>query len=142
MTKMDDICNFYKETGSQLCHDKPGNDFSACSNGNRQNKTGACPEWPVYNSIPVLNRCIPKAIKNVGDTIIVNLYGLINSWDVIEQILGDLYKTWREILSLSFLAFGKIYRAATVLLEHFSPEGLAYIETLLCTLISLNNYSF
>lgn len=106
MTTMNDICKFYEETGSQLCHDKPGNDLSACSNGNRKNKTGSCPGLPVYNSIPVLNRCIPKAIKDVGETIIANLYGLINSWDIIEQILGDLYKTWREILSLSFLAFG------------------------------------
>ncbi|CAD1481259.1 unnamed protein product, partial [Heterotrigona itama] len=105
MTRMNDICKFYEETGSQLCHDKPGNNFSACSNGNRKNKTGSCPGLPVYNSTPVLNRCIPKAIKDVGETIIANLYGLINSWDIIEQILGDLYKTWREILSLSFLAF-------------------------------------
>ncbi|KOX69985.1 CTL-like protein 1 [Melipona quadrifasciata] len=108
MTTMNDICKFYEETGSQLCHDKPGNNFSACNNGNRKNKTGSCPELPVYNSIPVLNRCIPKAIKDVGETIIANLYGLINSWDIIEQILGDLYKTWREILSLSFLAFASI----------------------------------
>ncbi|XP_076162811.1 choline transporter-like protein 1 isoform X2 [Ptiloglossa arizonensis] len=105
MTTMNDICKFYEETGSQLCHDKPRNNFSACSNGNRKNKTGSCPELPVYNSIPILNRCIPKAIRDVGETIIANLYGLINSWDVIEQILGDLYKTWKEILALSFLAF-------------------------------------
>ncbi|XP_076278336.1 choline transporter-like protein 1 isoform X2 [Lasioglossum baleicum] len=105
MTTMNDICKFYEETGSQLCHDKPGNDFSACSNGNKENKTGSCPGLPVYNSIPVLNRCIPKVIKEAGETIVANLYGLINSWDIIEQILGDLYKTWREILALSFLAF-------------------------------------
>lgn len=30
MTTMNDICKFYKETGSQLCHDKPGNNLSAC----------------------------------------------------------------------------------------------------------------
>lgn len=104
MTTMNDICKFYKETGSQLCHDKPGNNLSVC-NGNIKNIIGSCPEL-VYNSIPVLNRCIPK---DVGETVIANLYGFINSWDIIEQILGDLYKTWREILALSFLAFGMIY---------------------------------
>lgn len=105
--KMEDICKFYKETGSQLCHDRPGSDFSACNSESGKFKNGSCPEWPVYPSIPVLNRCIPTAVKEVGDVIISNLYGVINSWDVIEQVLGDLCKTWRLILALSFLACGK-----------------------------------
>lgn len=105
--KMEDICKFYKETGSQLCHDRPGGDFSACSSENSIFKNGSCPLRPVYPGTPVLNRCIPKAMKEVSETIISNLYGLINSWDVIEQVLGDLYKTWRQILALSFLACGK-----------------------------------
>lgn len=104
---MEDICAFYEETGSRLCHDRPDGNFSACSSGSSKFKNGSCPELPVYSSTPVLNRCIPKLIQDVGETIISNLYGLINSWDVIEQVLGDLYKTWREILALSFLAFGK-----------------------------------
>lgn len=107
LRSMKDICDFYEKTESQLCHDRPGSDFSACNSGSSKFKNGSCPELPVYSSTPVLNRCIPKAIQDVGETIISNLYGLINSWDVIEQVLGDLYKTWREILALSFLAFGK-----------------------------------
>ncbi|XP_014482169.1 PREDICTED: CTL-like protein 1 [Dinoponera quadriceps] len=105
LKSMKDICDFYEKTGSQLCHDRPGSDFSACNSGSSKFKNGSCPELPVYPSTPVLNRCIPKAIHDVSETIISNLYGLINSWDVIEQVLGDLYKTWREILALSFLAF-------------------------------------
>ncbi|KYN03777.1 PREDICTED: CTL-like protein 1 [Cyphomyrmex costatus] len=101
---MEDICKFYKETGSQLCHDRPGGDFSACNSESSIFKNGSCPERPVYPSIPVLNRCIPKAVKEVSETIISNLYGLINSWDVIEQVLGDLCKTWKQILALSFVA--------------------------------------
>lgn len=104
---MQDICTFYDKTGSQLCHDRPSSVFSACSSESSIFKNGSCPDLPVYSSSPVLNRCIPHAIQNVTETIISNLYGFINSWDVIEQILGDLYKTWREILALSFLAFGK-----------------------------------
>lgn len=104
---MNDICTFYKETGSQLCHDRPGGDFSACNSQSSKFKNGSCPEMTIYPSTPVLNRCIPKAVQDVGETIISNLYGLINSWDVIEQVLGDLYKTWKQILALSFLACGK-----------------------------------
>lgn len=107
LNDINDICTFYKETGSQLCHDRPGGGFSACNSESSKFKNGSCPKWPVYPSVPVLNRCIPKAVQDVSETIISNLYGLINSWDVIEQVLGDLYKTWRHILALSFLACGK-----------------------------------
>jgi len=107
LENINDICTFYKETGSQLCHDRPGGDFSACNSESSKFKNGSCPKLPVYSSIPVLNRCIPKAVKDVSETIISNFYGLINSWDVIEQVLGDLCKTWRQILGLSFLACRK-----------------------------------
>lgn len=107
LSKMEDICKFYKDTGSQLCHDRPGADFSACNSDSSIFKNGSCPERPVYPSTPVLNRCIPRAVKEVSETIVSNLYGLINSWDVIEQVLGDICKTWRQILALSFVACGK-----------------------------------
>ena len=106
LSSMNDVCRFYKETGSQLCHDRPGGNFSACSNSITKNKTGSCPELPIYDSIPILNRCIPKAVKETTGAIVSNLYGLINSWDILEQITGDLYKTWMQILSFTFLAFG------------------------------------
>lgn len=131
MTTMNDICKFYKETGSQLCHDKPGNNLSAC-NGNIKNITGSCPEL-VYNSIPVLNRCIPKAIKDVG--VIANLYGFINSWDIIEQILGDLYKTWKEILSLSFLAF--VLSLFMIAIFHLLAHIVTWIVMILVTITTI-----
>lgn len=56
-----------------------------------------------FCSSPVLNRCVPK----VAEALISNFYGLLNSWDVIEQILGDLYNTWKEILGLTVLSLGK-----------------------------------
>ena len=108
MNTINDICQFYKDTGSQLCHDHPGSEFTACNNQSK-NKTGYCPKPPVYESTPIVNRCIPKAIKAATSTLISNLYGVLNSWDLIEQILGDLYKTWRVILGLSFLSFCTIF---------------------------------
>lgn len=111
LNDMNDVCKFYDTTKSQLCHDKPGSGFSACKDpyrGSRKNTTGSCPVFPVYDSKPILNRCIPKAVTEVTKSIASNLYGVLNSWDTIEQVLGDLYKTWREILALSFLAFGML----------------------------------
>lgn len=103
-----DTCKFYKDTGSKLCYDKSNSDFSACHSGdNKLSPTGFCPDYPVYESTPILNRCIPKSIGEVGNVIISNLYGLLNSWDTVQQILGDLYLTWKHILALSLLAFCK-----------------------------------
>lgn len=58
-------------------------------------------------STPVLNRCVPKPVKEISDAILSNVYGLLNSWDTLEQILGDLYITWGEILGLTVLSLGK-----------------------------------
>lgn len=105
MVNIDNICQFYKDTGSQLCFDDPKFGVNACNYNNQHNLT-MCPKPPIYDSTPILNRCVPKIVKDVTSGLVYNLYGLLNSWDVIEQILGDLYKTWREILFLSVLAFG------------------------------------
>lgn len=56
-----------------------------------------------FSSSPVLNRCVPK----VAEALISNFYGLLNSWDVIEQILGDLYSTWKEIFGLAVLSLSE-----------------------------------
>ncbi|KAI4485321.1 hypothetical protein M0804_006826 [Polistes exclamans] len=136
MNNMEDVCRFYKETGSQLCHDKPGSNFSACSTGgNTHNKTRPCLGLPVYDSVPILNRCIPKAVQDVGETIISNLYGLINSWDVIEQILGDLYKTWREILALCFLAF--VLSLFMIAIFHLLASIVTWIVMILVSIASV-----
>lgn len=103
---MQDVCNFYIETNSQLCHDKFENGMSICSD-NSKNATGICPKnFPIYESRPLLNRCIPKSISEKGKNLAHNLYELLNSWDFLKQALADLYKTWREILALSLLSFG------------------------------------
>lgn len=52
------------------------------------------------SSVPVLNRCVPVPVKEL-------VFSVLNSWDTVEQVLGDLYATWREILGLTLLAFGK-----------------------------------
>lgn len=62
--------------------------------------------FPPYYSDPIIHRCIPRPVKDVLTQIISNLYGVLNSWDAVEQVLSDLYGTWKEILALSCLAFG------------------------------------
>lgn len=65
-------------------------------------------------SVTVLNRCVPKPVKELGENLLSNFYGLLNSWDTLEQILGDLYNTWKEILGLACLAFGMFLFVTTI----------------------------
>lgn len=70
---------------------------------------GPCPKFPVYNSTTVLNRCVPLPLKEIASQLISNLYSVLNAWDTIDSILGDLFTCWREILVLTFVALGKSF---------------------------------
>ncbi|CAG5103065.1 Similar to Ctl1: Choline transporter-like 1 (Anopheles gambiae) [Cotesia congregata] len=134
MVNIDNICQFYKDTGSQLCFDDPKFGVNACNYNNQHNLT-MCPKPPIYDSTPILNRCVPKIVKDVTSGLVYNLYGLLNSWDVIEQILGDLYKTWREILFLSVLAF--VLSLCTIAIFHLLATFVTWIVMVLVSGTSL-----
>lgn len=60
-----------------------------------------------FGSNPVLNRCVP--LKGEGPTgVLYNLYGYLNTMDVLEQVLADLYASWDLILIFIFLTLGKL----------------------------------
>lgn len=65
---------------------------------------GPCPVFPVYKSSPVLNRCIPDAIQGMSSSFISNMYGMLNSWDSLEEMISDVYESWNWILILSFIS--------------------------------------
>ncbi|XP_043275999.1 choline transporter-like 1 isoform X2 [Venturia canescens] len=102
MNSLKDVCQFYKETGSQLCH--PAGDFSPCDDRSK-NKTGYCPPMPVYDSIPILNRCIPKAIKDATATLISNLYVLSLFMIAIFHLLASVV-TWIIMFLVSVACIG------------------------------------
>lgn len=105
---LDQINQFYRETGSNLC--RYDYDFnSPKSDSNKVNDLlGPCPTLPVYESIPVLHRCFPKPVKEIAQKVFSEFYEYLNSWETIEQILADLYSSWKELIIFSFVAFGKL----------------------------------
>lgn len=112
LNKVEDIHKYYLETGVNLCrYDYNFADFQAVNPINKtilSSALGPCPSLPIYESKPVLNRCVPKAFKDIKEVVLNNFYGLLNSWGTLEQILGDVYNTWRVILCLTFLSLCKI----------------------------------
>ncbi|XP_019877096.2 choline transporter-like 1 [Aethina tumida] len=101
---------------------------------------GPCPVLPVYESIPVLNRCVPKPVKEVGEAVLNSFYGLLNSWDTLEQILGDLYKTWKEILILTCGAL--VVSLLTILMLHCLAHLVSYIIMIAFSIASIGGTGY
>lgn len=106
MESMNDLQNFYRETGSNLCrYDISLNNLTSTSNLNSY--IGPCPTLPVYESFPLLNRCFPKSAQDLAKRVFTDFYDLLNSWDTIEQMLSDLYSSWKEMIICVIVAFSK-----------------------------------
>ncbi|XP_060801052.1 choline transporter-like 1 isoform X2 [Amyelois transitella] len=99
-----DIQNFYRETGSNLCR-YDINPNNVTSTKDLHHYIGPCPTLPVYDSFPLLNRCFPKSAKDVAERVVKDFYDLLNSWDTIEQMLSDLYSSWKEMIICVIIAF-------------------------------------
>ncbi|XP_050498567.1 choline transporter-like 1 [Diabrotica virgifera virgifera] len=101
---------------------------------------GPCPSLPIYEGVSVLNRCVPKQVTEVGEAIVSNFYGLLNSWNVVEQVLGDLYSTWKEILGLTFLAL--VLSLLTISILHCLAHLVSYIIMIGFTIASIAGTAF
>lgn len=64
-----------------------------------------CPHFPVYQSVPVLNRCVPKATNKLGLRLIYNIHAYLNDVELFQQIFSDFYASWDKILGLTLAAF-------------------------------------
>ncbi|GLV34162.1 Choline transporter-like 1 [Carabus blaptoides fortunei] len=142
MDKLEDLYKFYQETGTNLC--RYDINFTQAANSKTKDvinsPLGPCPKLPVYESTSVLNRCVPKPVKDVAEQILSNFYGLLNSWDTLEQILGDLYNTWWEMLGLAFLAF--LLSLFTVSIMHLLASLVSYIVMILVSIACIAGTSF
>lgn len=106
LESLTDIQNFYRETGSNVC--RYDIDLNNVINSNAlHNFIGPCPTLPVYESFPLLNRCFPKSAKEIAEKVFTDFYDLLNSWDTIEQMLSDLYSSWKEMIICVIIAFSK-----------------------------------
>ncbi|XP_046681197.1 choline transporter-like 1 isoform X2 [Homalodisca vitripennis] len=101
---------FYDQTGSNLCrYDFDLAHYEGVPHNLSENVTitsplGPCPTLPIYKSLPILNRCVPEPVTTVVRGIIQEMYGLLNSWDLGEQVLSDIYAAWPYIAGLTLLS--------------------------------------
>ncbi|XP_018324863.1 CTL-like protein 1 [Agrilus planipennis] len=144
ISKIEDFQTYYWKSGNNLC--KYGFDFKHFSNNSIKDKNmlsspfGPCPVLPVYKSKPILNRCVPKSIKDLAEGLLSNIYELLNHWDFLEQILRDLYSTWKHILGLTFLAL--LFSLMTISLLHLLAHLVTYIIMVLVTVACVAGTAF
>ncbi|XP_008197900.1 choline transporter-like 1 [Tribolium castaneum] len=144
LKKVEDIQKYYQKTGVSLCrYDFNYDDFKNKSIANKEilsSYLGPCPALPIYESTPVLNRCVPKSFQDAGEAILSNFYEALNSWDTLEQILGDIYSTWKEILYLTFLSL--FFSLLTISILHLLAHLVSYIIMILFTIASILGTAF
>jgi solute carrier family 44 protein 1 (choline transporter-like protein) len=139
LKKVEDINDYYLKTRVNLCrYDFDYNDFKNKSISNKNifsSYLGPCPALPIYESKPVLNRCVPQSFRDLTEGVLNNFYDLLNNWDTLEQVLGDIYSTWKEILYLTFLSL--FISLVTISILHLLAHLVAYIIMILFTVASI-----
>ncbi|XP_013178112.1 PREDICTED: CTL-like protein 1 isoform X1 [Papilio xuthus] len=134
LESLTDIQNFYRSTGSNVCrYDIDLN--NVISSSDLHNFIGPCPTLPVYESFPLLNRCFPKSAKEIAQKVFTDFYDLLNSWDTIEQMLSDLYSSWKEMIICVIIAF--ICSLIMVSILHLLATLVSWIFMILVSIVSI-----
>ncbi|XP_027224567.2 choline transporter-like 1 [Penaeus vannamei] len=136
-----DIQDFYLRTGSQLCrydytkHEEDINKMQSINarQANESLPSPECPSLPVYHSDPVLNRCVP--VEGEGPAgLVYNLYGYLNSLDILEQVLADLYASWHLVLIFIFITLS--ISCVVMLLLHYMAGLVSYAIMIAVMIVS------
>ncbi|KAG6464805.1 choline transporter-like 1 isoform X2 [Manduca sexta] len=134
MESLNDIKQFYYESGSNLCrYDINLNKTTV--NNDLHHYIGPCPTLPVYESFPLLNRCFPKHAKELATKVFTDFYDLLNSWDTIEQMLSDLYSSWKEMIICVIIAF--ICSLIMVSILHLLATLVSWIFMIIVSIVSV-----
>ncbi|XP_041976580.1 choline transporter-like 1 isoform X2 [Aricia agestis] len=134
METLSDLQNFYKETGSNLCTYET-NLNSVYNTKDLHGSYGPCPTIPVYESFPLLNRCFPRSAKDVTQKVFKDFYNLLNSWDTVEQMLSDLYSSWKEMIICVIIAF--IFSLIMVSILHLLASLVSWIFMIVVSIASV-----
>lgn len=98
------------------------------------NHLGPCPPFPIYESKPVLHRCVPTD-KDAPGKSVRELYGLLNSWDATQQLLSDLYTTWPVVLLLVFIAL--VFSIILIALMHWLTKLVSWLICIFVAIASI-----
>lgn len=87
-----------------------------------------------FGSVPVLHRCIPTG-KNVPTETVKELYGLLNSWDIAQQFVSDMYKAWPFIFLSTVLAL--VLSIIMIALMHYLTKIVSWLICIFVMITSI-----
>ncbi|KAL9903511.1 choline transporter-like 1 isoform X2 [Glossina fuscipes] len=135
LTNRQELYKYFQDYQTKFC--RYDFDMSLISNeatGNLNqffNHLGPCPQFPVYESEPVLHRCMPKSNKAP----VKDMYKMLNSWDAAQQFLCDIHSTWHFIAIICGLSF--LISIALVILMHWLSRIVSWLICIFVIVASL-----
>uniref|UniRef100_A0A034VZ78 Choline transporter-like protein n=1 Tax=Bactrocera dorsalis TaxID=27457 RepID=A0A034VZ78_BACDO len=133
ITDVQELYRYYMDTNTKLCRYDFNMDTILNTNSKNIdeyfNYLGPCPKLPIYEESPVLHRCMPKG-NNAKE-----LYNLLNSWDIAQQFLADIYSTWHIVAIICGISL--LISIALVTLMHWMSRIISWLICVLVIVASL-----
>lgn len=128
-----ELYQYYQESQSKLCRYDFNMDFLKANDNKYSSYLGPCPTYPVYESTPVLHRCVPT--DRTPEAFRKKVYALLNSLDVAQQFFSDLYLTWPLIALLSFVAL--VLSIFQIILMHWLTKIVSWLICIFVAVASI-----
>jgi solute carrier family 44 (choline transporter-like protein), member 1 len=132
-----ELYQYYQDTNTQYCR----YDFNMTllleperSDAKYFDFLGPCPPLPVYEGKPVLHRCVPNG-KDAPGSGVRDLYALINSWGLAQQLFSDIYRTWPTILALCALSL--VFSVIMIALLHCLTKIISWVICVFVVVVSI-----
>lgn len=134
-----DLYTYYQEKNSKFC--RYDFDMNKLNEGGLLSTdqmvfdlSGPCPKLPIYDSSPLLHRCVPigknNPLKNVNE-----LYEVISRWDFVEQTARDLYKSWHIIVLICFISL--VLSIILIGLLHYLTQIISWLICIFVAVVSI-----
>ncbi|XP_069128157.1 choline transporter-like protein 1 isoform X1 [Argopecten irradians] len=121
LNSINEVREFSRSAGSILCR----YDINFTDYTEERIKEGSCPQLPVLESVPLLNRCVPKKLTQLANQTLIRLFDSLNDSDLFQKVLSDLYTSWKEMMVLCFVALG--FAVLMVLLIRFLAAFIVWV---------------
>uniref|UniRef100_T1J1K1 Choline transporter-like protein n=1 Tax=Strigamia maritima TaxID=126957 RepID=T1J1K1_STRMM len=113
----DDLKAFTKHTACSLCYDLAMSQYEKGVFYMDEKWQFVCPNFPVYQSVSVFRRCIPKSTRDISAKLIYSIHSYLNNIEFLQQLFTDFYKSWVTMAWLITLGVG--ISLCTILSFHY-----------------------
>uniref|UniRef100_A0A182U3T8 Choline transporter-like protein n=1 Tax=Anopheles melas TaxID=34690 RepID=A0A182U3T8_9DIPT len=133
-----ELYRYYEDRKTKLCRYDFNMSMLQTQEANQGSKyfdfNGPCPPFPVYQSAPVLHRCIPTGV-NAPLQQVKKMYALINSWEATQQVFSDLYKAWPTIVLICALSL--VFSIVMIALLHWLATIVSWLICIIVVVVSV-----